>query len=357
MTPLPHDHPFNGGPQHIPGTRSGTRAGLPETRQLSTFDPARRKKTKALPRKTRTTIGEIRGSGYIASLWLTLPNWFWGHWAPDTPVHQSLLKTVILRMYWDDATQPAVEAPVGDFFGIGLCRVANFASRYFGMSSGGFFSRFIMPFRKGFRIEMENLDEHADTEIFMNVLYQLDDSAGEDIRYFHAHFNTGRNNGPDPMPVAHFEGRGRYIGCTVSMQGKQKCYLRFMEAPEHIYVDDDWDSPRMIGTGLEDYFLGGWYFREGCFTGPLHGLTVKDVIHSAVAMYRIHDHDAVFFNRRFRMTFVNYWEHAKLREFCYSSVAYAMLDTPEGTGRRLPGVDDLMCWYRIRDIDHSWNGQ
>ena len=27
---------------------------------------------------------------------------------------------VILRMYWDDAKEPAVEAPIGDFFGSGF---------------------------------------------------------------------------------------------------------------------------------------------------------------------------------------------------------------------------------------------
>jgi D-arabinan exo alpha-(1,3)/(1,5)-arabinofuranosidase (non-reducing end) len=347
----------DGGSLHAFGSRESREVGFPETHQLTTFDPAKLKKTRALSRGQRVTIGEVKGRGYIANLWLTMPNWFWGHWAPDTPVHQSLLKTVILRIYWDGAEHPAVEAPVGDFFGVGLCRAANFASQYFGMSSGGFFSKFPMPFRTGFRIELENMDEHADTEAFMNVVYQLDDHLDDDIRYFHAQFHTGENDGPDPMPIASFEGKGLYIGCSLSMQGEQKCYLSYLEAPEHIYVDDDWDTPRIIGTGLEDYFLGGWYFREGCFTGPLHGLTVKDVIHAAVAMYRIHDLDAVYFTRRFRMEFVNHWERERLKQFRYSSVAYAMLDKPMGSGRDLPSVDQLMCWYRIRDVDHSWDGQ
>jgi hypothetical protein len=89
----------------------------------------------------------------------------------------------------------------------------------------------------------------------------------------------------------------------------------------------------------------------------LHGLTIKDVIHAAVAMYRLHDHDAIYFNRRFRMEFVNHWERERLQPFRYSSVAYAMLDNPAGSGKGLPGVDDLLCWYRVRDIDHAWDGQ
>src|ERR1039457_3545643 len=60
----------------------------------------------------------------------------------------------------------AVAAPVGDFFGAGLCEVASFASRYFGTSSGGFFCKWPMPFHQSFRVELENVDADHDTEVF-----------------------------------------------------------------------------------------------------------------------------------------------------------------------------------------------
>ena len=327
------------------------------TRQLTTFNLSEKSKTKALPVNKKVTIGEVRGKGYIANLWLTFPNWFWGHWAPDALTSQTLLKTVILRIYWDGSDKPAVEAPVGDFFGIGLCRVANFASDYIGMSSGGFYCKFLMPFTKGFRIEMENLDEKVGTEVYMNVLYQLTDDLPDDIQYFHAQFHTNENKGPDPVLIAEFEGAGEYLGCSLSMQGKQKTYLSYLEAPEYIYIDDDWDNPRITGTGLEDYFLGGWYFREGCFSGPLHGLTIKDVIDASVAMYRIHENDSVHFEKRFKMAFVNPWSPERLKTFSYSSVSYVLLNSPHGSNIPLPPREKLLCWYRIRDIDHSWDGQ
>src|SRR5215218_1962401 len=127
------------------------------TRQATTFNPTTREKTVDVPRGRRVTIAKGEGCGYIAKLWITFPGWFWMHWDPNKPINQTILKTLILRIYWDGATEPAVAAPVGDFFGCGLCEVSNFAARYFGMSSGGFFCSFPMPFRKGFRIELENL--------------------------------------------------------------------------------------------------------------------------------------------------------------------------------------------------------
>ena len=47
------------------------------------------------------TLAEIEGPGAIQHIWMT-PT---GNW-----------KFSIIRMYWDDETEPSVECPVGDFF-------------------------------------------------------------------------------------------------------------------------------------------------------------------------------------------------------------------------------------------------
>jgi len=63
------------------------------TRQLTTFNLARKSKTIRVPRGKRVTIGEVKGQGYIAQFWLTFPGWFWQHWNPKAPINQSILKT------------------------------------------------------------------------------------------------------------------------------------------------------------------------------------------------------------------------------------------------------------------------
>ncbi|MDR3692669.1 MAG: DUF2961 domain-containing protein [Fimbriimonas sp.] len=322
------------------------------THQATTFDLATRHKTIPIPRGSRVTVAEAEGPGYIAQFWLTFPGWFWQHWSTDSPISQSILKTLILRITFDGAENPQVLAPVGDFFGIGLCEVASFASRYVGMSSGGFFCSFPMPFAKSFRVEIENLDEAIDTQVFMNVLYQRVECLADDMPTFHAHFHTGQNSGSEPLLIAETEGEGRYVGCTLSCQGEPLNYLSFLEAPEHVFIDDDWAEPRIVGTGLEDYFLGGWYFREGTFAGPYHGVPVKDTLRSTIAMYRIHENDAIHFDRRFRFVFQNPWDADRLLTFRYSSVAYLYMrgSTPAPP---IPPVSDLLCWYRIRDCDHQ----
>lgn len=322
------------------------------TRQLTTFNLDRKSKTIPVPHGKRVTLGEVQGEGYIAQFWLTFPGWFWQHWNSKAAIDQSILKTLILRIYFDGAEQPAVAAPVGDFFGAGLCEVPNFAARYFGTSSGGFFCKWPMPFRKRFRVELENIDARINTDVFCNILYQLAPlpaAAG----YFHAHFNTAHNAGPAPVQIADVRGRGHYAGCQLYMQGKERNRLSFLEAPEYVYVDDDWERPRITGTGLEDYFLGGWYFREGPFIGPYHGVPVKDALNASVAMYRAHEGDAIHFQQRLKFAFVNPWSPERLGPFCFSSVAFLYLDKPDGQAPPIPPAEELLCWYRIRNTDRQ----
>jgi hypothetical protein len=329
-----------------------TRLRDERTHQLTTFDLAHQTKWVTVPRGQRVTIGGVDGRGYISHLWLTFPGWFWQHWAPDAAISPTILKTLILRIFWDGATRPAVEAPVGDFFGNGLCEAPTFTSRYFGMSSGGFYCSFPMPFANGFRIEFENLDANVDADLFLKAIYQLSEDVPVDAAYFHAQFRTSRNPGGEPIEILDTRGRGHYVGCTLSMQAEERNYLSYLEAPEYVFIDDDGATPSFVGTGLEDYFLGGWYFREGPFAGDVHGVPSKNVFDSSVAMYRVHTADAIRFRSNVRFAFVNPWPTERLKPFAWSAVAFLYLDRPEGDQRSPMSADELLCWYRIRDTDH-----
>ncbi len=64
------------------------------------------------PGETRV-IADIQDSGAIQQIWMTpTGNWRWS----------------ILRIYWDDADEPSVECPVGDFFASGYGRYAQISS-------------------------------------------------------------------------------------------------------------------------------------------------------------------------------------------------------------------------------------
>src|SRR5271157_6345679 len=54
------------------------------------------------------TLFEEAGPGTITHIWITI--------ATDEQFH---LKKLVLRIYWDGEESPSVEAPIGNFFGLG----------------------------------------------------------------------------------------------------------------------------------------------------------------------------------------------------------------------------------------------
>ena len=64
------------------------------------------------------TLAEVKaGAGMVRRIWMTLND--------RSP---AMLRGLRLDMYWDGAKQPAVSAPLGDFFGRGHGRIVPFHS-------------------------------------------------------------------------------------------------------------------------------------------------------------------------------------------------------------------------------------
>lgn len=318
--------------------------------QFTTFDVPRNHKTKTVAPGQTIVLAEGDGPGVITRFWCTITGWFYEHWNPQGTVDTSIFKKLVLRIYWDGNEYPSVQAPIGDFFGIGHCEYVQYLSKYQGFSSGGFFSLWPMPYQK-VKITLENLHESMTGEIFLNVNYNLLEALPTDAGRFHCQFQTGRKNGSEPMQVLDTKGKGHFAGCCLSMQGSRKSYLSFLEAPEYFYFDGE-KEPGIVGTGLEDYIGGGWYFREGEFCGDLHGVPLKDPLRSMVSMYRFHEADAIHFEKGLRLEFVNPWKPDALLPYWYSSTAYYYLDAPCAAAPPTYTADEMMGMYVIRDTEH-----
>ncbi len=70
------------------------------------------------------TICELEGSGCITHIWMTM--------APLNETNEPYLhRKIVLRMYWDGEDNPSVQAPIGDFFGMGHGITKNYSSARF----------------------------------------------------------------------------------------------------------------------------------------------------------------------------------------------------------------------------------
>jgi hypothetical protein len=244
------------------------------------------------------TLAEITGSGAIQQIWITVT----GKW-----------RYSILRMYWDGEETPSVEAPVGDLFCMGWGRYAQINSLAVTVNPGSAFNCYWeMPFRKGARITIENLDDEQQT-IYYQINYTLTDVPA-DAGYFHAQF---RRSNPLPYQAVHtlldgVRGRGHYVGTYMAWGVNNTGW--WGEGEIKFYLDGDAEFPTICGTGTEDYFCGSYDFEyprgEGyCeFSGPYTGL--PQVIRpnglydsqQRFGLYRWHITDPVRFQQDLRVT-------------------------------------------------------
>lgn len=252
------------------------------------------------------------------------------------------MRDLILRIYWDDCPQPSVEVPFGDFFG-SVWRPRQYESFYFGMTGGVYTCRFPMPFQKKARIELENLTTSAvgvggrwtvagggeDTgqrsevggqrsHILQPTAYSLQPNLG----YFHAGWKKSTANDVGRShSILQAQGRGRYVGCILSATSFDKSWW-LLEGDEFMSVDGE-PIPSWRGTGLEDYFNGGWYYGSAIIR-PFNGLPMK--AHFRTIQYRLHHVDPVAFTSSIRVNLERGPDNAS--HGTYESVAFYYLAAP-----------------------------
>jgi hypothetical protein len=263
------------------------------------------------------TVADIAGPGALQHIWMT-PS---GNW-----------RYTILRIYWDDQAQPAVEAPLGDFFCCGWGtddgrnhKGANFralASLPVCVNPGSAFNSYWeMPFRKRCRMTIENRQpqDPANPESgAMTLYYQVDYTLTEvpaDCAYFHAQW---RRANPLPYRTVHtlidgVRGHGQYVGTYIAWGVNNNGW--WGEGEIKFYLDGDKEFPTICGTGTEDYFCGSYNFdvgkenggyREFCtpYAGLYQVLRPDGLYQSQTrfSLYRWHIADPVRFESDLRVT-------------------------------------------------------
>jgi hypothetical protein len=251
--------------------------------------------TVAIPAgESRVLAQETGTSGTVRRIWMTFPD--------RSP---QMLRGLRIDMYWDGASTPAVSAPVGDFFGIGLGRTATFESALFSNPEGRSFNALVpMPFRTGMRIVLVNESGRNLDELFYDVDYTVGDRHGPGALYFHAHWRRERQTTlqRDYEILPRIAGRGRYLGTNIGVTVDTATYYNtwWGEGEVKVYLDGDRDLPTLAGTGAEDYIGTAW--GQGQFANLYQGSPIADEKAMQWAFYRYHVHDPVFFQRDIRVT-------------------------------------------------------
>ena len=290
---------------------------------------------------TTLVLADIQGQGAIKHIWLT-----------DSAKAGRLL---ILRIYFDGHENPAVEAPISDFFAN-----ADYAE-YRQLSSlamcvnpaRGLNCYFEMPYFRSFRIEVENLGPDV-----CAIYYQIDCEEKvlpPETLYFHAQFRR-----VNPLPymqpytiLDNIKGNGHYVGTYMHWGVKSNRW--WGEGEIKFYIDGDKEFPTICGTGTEDYFCGAYNFdvkgKYVEFATPYSGMykvgSTDELYRSQryFNLYRWHITDPIYFKEDLKVTIQALgWRsegrHLPLQDDI-SSVAYWYSDTLDDEYPPFPSKNDL----------------
>jgi hypothetical protein len=292
------------------------------------------------------------GPGIVTHIWFTISAQGMHH-----------LKELVLRMYWDGASQPSVEVPVGDFFGLNLGEYVIYENEYLACSPGRSLNcYFAMPYRNSARMTVTNEGKMPVGAYYSNIDYLKPPELPPDALYFHAQYrqmapcppssNDWENNpdankllnpsGKENYVYAETRGRGQLLGVTLGVLQNQEFWMG--EGDDMIFIDDE-AKPSIIGTGSEDYFLGSWNFggREGAqsFAHRQYGaqfISLPERTGGRYLCYRFHGDNPVTFERYMKHTMEH--GHANHRADNFYSCCYWYQDKPAGSFPALPAVSE-----------------
>ncbi len=295
------------------------------------------------------TLAELSGPSIVTHIWFTINS--------SEAYH---LKKLVLRAYWDGESEPSVEVPVGDFFGVGLGEYFLYESALTTVASiKALNAYFPMPFARSARFTVSNEGKEKTNNFYYNIDYVGLSELPADLGYFHAQYrqatpcrgwtdnwnadyeelvDSKKNpNGEGNYVFLEARGRGHFVGVTHAVLQNQDGWSG--EGDEMIFIDGQ-AEPVIIGTGSEDYYNGAWNFGGQAF-GYLHNgapyIVNPEKVGGRYCLYRWHTESPVCFQNSLRVTIEH--GHANHRSDNFYSAAFWYQTEPHAKFPALPGAE------------------
>lgn len=244
-------------------------------------------------------------------------------------------RDIALRITWDGDREPAVNCPVGDFFGASWGDPAV-RSLMVGTSDNTDYLNFPMPFDRSARIELVS-DRGVPLEVTGEVLFSDSARRPDEGRFYALWRRENPTTIGKPFTFVKTEGRGHVVGAILQAQGPDPGITPFFEGDDQVILDGEL---AIHGTGSEDAFNGGWYDVPGRWeqrtSFPLSGCLDYKRPMARSGAYRLFLSDAYQFNRSVDFTI----EHAPEKNNIptdYVGVTFLYSENrPAGAGELLP---------------------
>jgi hypothetical protein len=247
-------------------------------------------------RETREAVlAENEGPGYLDHMW------FGG----DFPNYKRLR----LRIYVDGETRASIDMELGLGAGVGFADpAAPWGTKFSGItgSPSGIFLNYQVPFTSKVRVTAELPPGAPRDTVFWWIVrglknYPVEISGIRLPRSARLKLTAKRDYRVEPLEefdLCKVTGSGMIFMVTMAAQSTR---FDFLEAQMRAYIGTG-SELQYLSSGLEDYFLGTYYFNRGPYQLSQAGLTHKDEVNHSFSAYRFHDIDPIVFSGGIRLT-------------------------------------------------------
>jgi hypothetical protein len=207
---------------------------------------------------------------------------------------------VRLNLVFDKGT--AVDAPLADFFATSPTSVIAPRGVLAGEGADGWLYAWLpMPYRQGASVQLI-ADATLPSAVTVDSSLAFDDSAvPAAVAPFVATMTDACTAAGDIATYAH-HGAGKIVGISARLHADGVADLGYLEGDERAYRDDA-TAPAWYGTGVEDFYDGGFYFDHGAYALALSGASEVDPDGSGTtAAYRWMPTDALTYANALRLT-------------------------------------------------------
>lgn len=227
--------------------------------------------------------------------------WFGGNWKNYGKLR--------LRVYVDYEETASIDMELFLGHGIGFLEdAAPWGTNKIGKtgSPSGIFNNYHIPFGKHVKVTAQLPEEDKGNPRFWYIIHGTENFpvsvAGLQLPE-NARLKLHKLENYDAKSMEEFdiyktEKSGAVYQVTVQAKSTS---LTFLESIVRGYYNSS-DEPFLISSGLEDYFLGTYYFNRGLYYTDEAGLTHLDAKNNTFSAYRFHEESPLFFNNGYRMT-------------------------------------------------------
>lgn len=197
----------------------------------------------SVPKGGEQVLADLEGPGKVTYFYITDDTA--GKWYPG----------LLLEVFWDDETNPAIKIPLADFFGAVGGKEIDYQSALLQVNHACFMSYLPMPFSKRARLVLANDGDH---DYSQKVAYGVDCEknptyATEKSR-LHCEWRRSNPVTNGLHTIMDTQGRGQYVGCILQVVSKSPG-VWFGEGDTIFHLDG-----QVFGhtPGTEDEFGSCW---------------------------------------------------------------------------------------------------